>query len=134
MIATASTDSRATQERTLRSFPATQTPERPSGGTFHACLEEMVHGLAHIKDAPKTCGTLEMIVLRPAPGERRCVEEAILSPTAGVHGDRWLTTCRHQLPDGSPDPGWQVTIVNARAIQLMAGRRSLWPLSGDNLF
>ena len=41
---------------------------------------------------------------------------------------------RAQLLDGSAHPGRQLTLVNARAIALVARDRDRWPLAGDQLY
>jgi MOSC domain-containing protein YiiM len=56
-----------------------------------------------------------------------------LSPEGGVHGDNWAKGCWLSLPDGRPHPDVQVTIMNARAIALIAQDEARWPLAGDNL-
>ncbi|MCI0746231.1 MAG: hypothetical protein L0Y58_12575 [Verrucomicrobia subdivision 3 bacterium] len=95
--------------------------------------EELVSGLDFILDAPKWCGMVEMIVARPASEDRECLDKAVFSPIGGLHGDRWEIDCSRKLPDGSSDPGWQITLINSRCIQLISGRRDRWPLAGDNL-
>ncbi len=82
-------------------------------------------GLVHVLDAPAVCGHLEMIVVRPAEGERVCPETAALSPEAGVEGDRWASL------GAATDT--QVTLINVRVLALAAGGRERWPLAGDQL-
>jgi hypothetical protein len=100
----------------------------------YVSAEELLLGRAEILGSPKEAGDLRMIVARPNPGERRCLERGELSPEGGLIGDRWLATSWLKLPDGSPDPAVQVTLMNARCIELVAGGRDYWPLAGDNLF
>lgn len=96
--------------------------------------DELDAGLAEILRSPKTSGTVEMIVARPGTDQRQCPEQARLSPEDGLEGDRWKATCRRRLEDGSPDPEVQITLINSRCIQLLAGDRAHWALAGDNLF
>jgi hypothetical protein len=100
----------------------------------HFAGDHFTAGMPHILQSPKRAGTIEMIVIRPATQHRLCVERANFSPATGVAGDRWLTTAWRQLADGSPDPAIQVTLMNSRCIELVAGDRSHWHLAGDNLF
>lgn len=37
-------------------------------------------------------------------------------------------------PDGSPHPDTQVTLMNSRAIALIAQEKDRWPLAGDQLY
>ena len=67
-------------------------------------------------------------------GERFCPERAELTPEDGLVGDRWRKTSWVKLPDGSPDPVVQITLMNARCIALVAGEREQWAIAGDNLF
>jgi MOSC domain-containing protein YiiM len=38
------------------------------------------------------------------------------------------------MPDGSADPQRQVTVMNARVAELVAGRKDRMPLAGDQLY
>jgi len=96
--------------------------------------EELAAGLPAILHSPTDEGTVEMIVARPESEQRWLLDRGTLTPEGGLQNDRWLTTCGLRLPDGSPDPAVQITLMNARCIQLLAGNRELWPLAGDNLF
>jgi|SRR5262245_51295826 len=97
-------------------------------------LDELIAGLKEIRSSPSRGGTIEMIVARPHPEQRQLLPQGELRPEDGLVGDRWRTTCTLKLVDGSPDPSVQVTLMNARCIQLLTGSRELWPLAGDNLF
>jgi MOSC domain-containing protein YiiM len=90
-------------------------------------------GLDHILQSPKDAGTLQMIVVRPRTDDRLVMDECMLAPELGVSGDNWAEGCWMTLPDGSPHPDVQVTLINARLISLVAGGRERWPLAGDNL-
>jgi MOSC domain-containing protein YiiM len=102
--------------------------------TTHLSLEELRAGLSEIKRSPKDRGALKAIVIRPETDARSSLRHCELSPELGVHGDNWAKGCWMSLPDGRPHPDVQVTIVNARAIALIAQDEALWPLAGDNLF
>ena len=100
----------------------------------HRTMDELNAGLGHVQQAPRDGGRLEMIVVRPERGERFVLDQCNLSPDNGVHGDNWAKGCWKSLPDGRPDPAVQVTIMNARLAQLVAGDRANWPLAGDQLY
>ena len=97
-------------------------------------MEVLDAGLAIIREAPRDRGTLEMIVARPSVGERVIVETAVLDARVGLIGDTWSVRPSSKTPDGSPHPEKQVTLINARAIAVIAGDRSRWPLAGDQLY
>ncbi len=90
-------------------------------------VEGLEHGLAHIMGSPRDEGRLEMVVRRPAPGEREVVTEARIEPGHGVVGDRWSAK-----PGASPEA--EVTVMNARCVALLAGDVDRWPLAGDQLY
>jgi len=100
----------------------------------HLTLDELNQGLQHILQSPQDHGLLKLIVIRPKTDERVSLQECELSPESGVHGDNWAKGCWLSLPDGSPDPNVQVTIMNSRAIELIAQDPDRWELAGDNLF
>ena len=70
---------------------------------------ELLSGLDKVRGAPKDAGTLELIV------------------DGGLAGDRWNRGSRSSLKS-------QLTLMNVRATQLVAGDRSRWALAGDQLY
>jgi hypothetical protein len=100
----------------------------------HLTIEELESGLAVIRESPKDSGILEKLVIRPLEDRRRTLSDAEVSPEGGVHGDAWANGCWKSLPDGRPDPDVQFTIMNTRAIRLMAQSESRWSLAGDQFF
>jgi|SRR3954467_3002651 hypothetical protein len=96
--------------------------------------DELEAGLEHIRQSPKNNGRLELIVCRPETGERQVLEEATLDLTDGLLGDNWKVRGSSKTTDGSAHPERQITIVNARAIGVVARERDRWPLAGDQLF
>jgi hypothetical protein len=95
--------------------------------TEHATAEELLAGLDHIRAAPSDRGTVELIVRRPAVDEREVVEEGELDLVVGLIGDRWHL-------GASPINDAQLTLMNARAAELIARTRERWPLAGDQLY
>lgn len=100
----------------------------------HVTLAELEAGLAAILQSPKDAGTLELIVRRPRIGAREIVEQAQLDVAEGLVGDNWKTRGSSRTADGSAHPAMQLTIMNARAIALIAGEKERWALAGDQLF
>ena len=99
----------------------------------HRTIVDMERGLENIKNSPVDNGVLLMIVVRPRKREREVPWYSNLSPEFGVQGDHWSQACWKTLPDGSPDPLVQVSLINSRCIDLIATSKDRWPLAGDNL-
>src|SRR5256885_5223164 len=93
---------------------------------MHLDLSTLDAGLPRIKEAPADGGTVELIVRRPAEGEREILTEARLDTALGLVGDRWLN------PDA--DPERQITVMNVRVVDLVAVSRERRPLAGDQLY
>jgi hypothetical protein len=88
---------------------------------------ELVSGLDTVRAAPSDAGTLELIVARPEVNARLELASAELIVDAGLKGDRWSRGSRASLKS-------QLTLMNVRAAQLVAGDRSRWALAGDQLY
>lgn len=84
-------------------------------------------GLAHIAASPSDAGRVEMIVRRPVVDEREVIEEAQVEPGSGLVGDSWGTRAH-------PNPEAELTLMNARCVDLLAGERARWPLAGDQVY
>jgi hypothetical protein len=95
------------------------------------CLEA---GLAKIYESPADNGEVILVVRRPAAGVREPTDEAMLDTVKGLEGDTWLTRGSSSRPDGSADPERQVTVMNARAAELVAGGTARMPLAGDQIY
>jgi MOSC domain-containing protein YiiM len=99
---------------------------------LHIPENELFSGLPEIERSPADKGVLEAIVVRPGADKRQRLDTVMLSPKGGVHGDRWADSHRDE-PDEAVPTG-QVTIINTRAIDLLAGSEERWELAGDNLY
>jgi hypothetical protein len=101
----------------------------------HLTAEELEAGLPEIARSPAAEGTVELIVRRPAEGEREVLTEGSLDLVEGLVGDGWLRRGSRRRPDGSANPNAQITVMNARAVDLVAaGDRDRWQLAGDQLY
>ncbi len=94
-------------------------------------LEAMIDG---IRDAPTGTGVVELLVRRPGVDEREVVKEMRLDVVDGLVGDTWRARGSSSTPDGSADPQAQLTVMNARAAEAIAGDVSRWPLAGDQIY
>lgn len=100
----------------------------------HVALTELQAGIDAVRAAPADRGRIELIVRRPAVGEREPVTEAELDERVGLVGDNWLTRGSSATADGSAHRDAQITLMNARAAALVAGDRDRWPLAGDQFY
>jgi len=103
-------------------------------GMKHLTMAELEAGLAAMAPSPQDAGRLELIVRRPAVGEREVLAEGELDRASGLVGDTWHLRASSRMPDRSPHPDMQINIMNARAAALVAGDRARWPLAGDQLY
>jgi MOSC domain-containing protein YiiM len=94
---------------------------------------EIACALDDVRSAPVGRGVLEMIVRRPAVGEREELGEGELDVLVGLVGDTWTERPSRHTDDGSPDPARQLTVMSARALALLVGPRDRWALAGDQL-
>ena len=96
-----------------------------------AALEE---GIDHVRGSPSDQGRLELIVRRPRVEEREVLDQATLDEAEGLVGDTWRQREIGRNPDGVISRDEQITIMNARAVALVAGHPDRWPLAGDQLY
>lgn len=89
-------------------------------------FEDLEAAWSETEQSPQNLGAVEMIVRRPKPEEREELESATFTAEAGLAGDDWLRR--------SANPDAQITMMNSRLIHLLAGDKSRWALSGDQLF
>ena len=96
--------------------------------------DELETGLDKVRQSPKDVGLLAYIVRRPESGEREVLAEAALDSVLGLVGDNWMARGSRHTPDGSAHPDMQLTVMNARAIALVAQNEDRWKLAGDQLY
>jgi hypothetical protein len=100
----------------------------------HAARDVLEAGVAEIRGAPADAGTVELIVRRPAEGERELLGAAELDVVEGLVGDNWRARGSRATKDGAAHPDLQLTLMNARATALIARSRERWALAGDQLY
>lgn len=100
----------------------------------HLSMVELEAGMDHIRQSPQDHGVLKLIVRRPEVDEREVIDEGQLSATEGLEGDTWKTRGSSHTVDGSANVNSQITVMNARAIALLAQDEERWPLAGDQLY
>jgi len=73
---------------------------------------------------PRNCGRVAAIFIRPGVNEREELQQATLTASEGVRGDRW----------NGRNPRTQITMMNALVLDCVCGGdRSRWQLAGDQL-
>jgi MOSC domain-containing protein YiiM len=102
--------------------------------TKHLTMSELEAGLEVIRQSPWDAGVVELIVRRPQPGTREVLAEGRLDLAEGLVGDSWRSRGSSGTSDGSAHPEAQLTLMNARAIALLAPERERWPLAGNQLY
>lgn len=100
----------------------------------HLSFEELEAGLDEIRRSPRDHGTLKMIVRRPGVDERETLSEGELSLEVGLVGDTWKDRYSRRTPDGSANLDAQVTVMNSRAVALLAQSEERWSLAGDQFY
>jgi hypothetical protein len=95
--------------------------------------EELGAALPDVLAAPREAGVIRLLCARPKPNARTFPEVLTLSRAHAVAGDfemsrPWLT-----LPDGSPDPRIQVSIMSSRVLDLVWRERDRVIHPGDNI-
>jgi len=93
----------------------------------HRTTDELTAALDEIRRSPADGGTVALIVRRPEEGEREVLEEGLLDLEQGLVGDRWSRPA-------APNPETQLTLMNVRAADAIAGGPERRPLAGDQLF
>jgi len=96
--------------------------------------EELLAFEPALRDAPKDIGTLELVVRRPAVGEREVLEEGRLSFAEGLVGDSWRSRGSRLTADGSAHPDSQLNVMSARMVEFLAGDPDRRALAGDQLY
>ena len=101
---------------------------------IHLTTEQLLAGVGMIRESPSDGGTVELIVRRPASDLREALDEGHVDPREGLVGDTWRSRASRRSLNRAPRPDTQITIMNARAIALVAQDRSRWALAGDQLY
>ncbi|HEX4981420.1 MAG TPA: hypothetical protein VFV63_06970 [Ilumatobacteraceae bacterium] len=100
----------------------------------HLTTAELEAALHLICQSPTDTGTVELLVRRPAVGEREILAEAELDPAYGVVGDTWNIRGSKRTEDGSSHPDMQLNVMNSRVVTLLAQDPDRRALAGDQLY
>ncbi len=96
--------------------------------------EQLQAGMARVYETPRDEGAVRLVVRRPGRGEREILAQGQLDTEQGLVGDDWIN--RPGMKRDTPSPYAQVTVMNARAAELVSGdpEPSTWAQCGDQLY
>src|SRR5690606_20481346 len=97
-------------------------------------LEFLNQQLDYIMASPKNFGEVKLIVVRPNVGERREIKTGTLSFIEGLVGDGWKNRSNFLAKNEPPDVDMQLTLMNSRVIESIAGAQENWKWAGDQIF
>jgi hypothetical protein len=95
--------------------------------------EALTAALPEVLAAPRDRGAVRLLCMRPKPNQRSFPDRLTLTRAVGVVGDFEASRPWLVLPDGSPDPRNQVSIMPARVLDLVWRDRNLRNHPGDNI-
>lgn len=100
---------------------------------MQATMAELQAALDHIRAAPRDNAPIDTLCFRPDRNERTFPDELTLTVDQGIPGERWLKSPWLTLPDGSPDPRIQVSILPRRVLDAVWLDRDTTPHPGDTM-
>jgi hypothetical protein len=101
--------------------------------TLHTA-DELTTRLDHLRAAPAEVGTLDLVVRRPANGEREVLAEGVLDEADGLVGDNWLARATSRAVAEGRHLKAQVTVMSSRMVRLLADTDEERALAGDQLY
>ena len=110
------------------------TTSTSPGTATHRTPDELHDFLPELLAAPRDVGTLELIVRRPAAGEREVLDEGELDLVVGLVGDSWAERGSSRSEDGGPHPDMMLNVMSARMVGFLAGDPQRRALAGDQLY
>jgi hypothetical protein len=96
--------------------------------------DELATRLDHLLAAPADVGTLDLVVRRPAVGEREILQQGVLDEADGLVGDNWLSRATSRAVAEGRHLKAQVTVMSSRMISLLADNDDERALAGDQLY
>ena len=99
----------------------------------HRTTADLEAALDDVRAAPKGVGVVDLIVARPAEGEREVLAEGALDVSVGLVGDNWSRRGSRQTADGSAHPEMQLNVISSRLSRFVAVDPERRMLAGDQL-
>jgi hypothetical protein len=81
--------------------------------------EQLAAALPHVLAAPKDATVIDHLTYRADFNQRAHPDSLTLTRAEGIPGERWLKHPWLTLPDGSPDPNIQISILPLRVLTLV---------------
>ncbi len=100
----------------------------------HRTTEDLEAAVDQFRAAPSDAGTLDLVLRRPAAGEREVLDEAQLTIAEGVAGDNWIARGSRRTTDGRSHPDMALNVMNARFGRFIAVDPERMALAGDQLY
>lgn len=94
---------------------------------------ELAAALPDVLAAPKTATTVDLLCFRPDYNQRQFPQTLTFTRSQGIPGERWMQKAWLALPDGSPDPRIQVSILPLRVLNLVWRNRDTVIHPGDTI-
>ncbi len=101
--------------------------------TAFVTMAELMAALPQVMAAPKDNAPVTSICFRPDFNQREHPQTLQLTRAQGVPGERWMKHPWLRLPDGSPDPRIQVSILSTRVADLVRRDPATQPHPGDTM-
>lgn len=100
----------------------------------HRTADELTAHLDVLRAAPLDVGTLDLVVRRPAVGQREVLDAGVLDPADGLVGDNWLSRATsHAIAEGRHLQA-QLNVMSSRMVRFLADTLDEQALAGDQLF
>ncbi|OZA08785.1 MAG: hypothetical protein B7Y02_12335, partial [Rhodobacterales bacterium 17-64-5] len=104
-----------------------------AGPTTTVDAATLAASLPQVLAAPQDNGPIRLLCARPAPNQRSFPDQLHLTRAVGVVGDCEAANPWLKLPDGSPDPRNQVSLMPARVLDLVWLDQNPLFHPGDNI-
>lgn len=100
----------------------------------HRTSQELADHLDHLRTAPRSEGTLALVVRRPAVGEREILDAGELDVEKGLVGDNWLDRATSYAIEEGRHLEAQLNVMSWRMVSFLAPSVEERALAGDQLF
>jgi len=100
----------------------------------HPTFADLTEQLDHLRAAPAQVGTVELVIRRPATGERELLDEGVLDEADGMVGDNWLSRATSRAIAAGRHLDAQINVMSARMVALLADTPEGRAQAGDQLY
>ncbi len=100
----------------------------------HVSTAQLAGRIDHLLAAPTDNGTLDLVVRRPANGEREVVSEGVLDLDLGLVGDNWLGRATARAIASGRHLDAQINVMSSRMVHLLGDDDQTRAGAGDQLY